>query len=79
MRLSWLSESEFRCSLDRPLTTLLPDNIRVYATHMFLYVPNQNETLTTNIFILSLMKEAPKIKRVSPIKLFQGQQAEVNI
>ncbi len=46
---------------------------------MFLYVPNQNETLTTNIFILSLMKEAPKIKRVSPIKLFQGQQAEVNI
>lgn len=82
MKLTRLEADSFSCTLDRPLTTLLPDNFRVSTAHLWLYVPNQNETLSSNIFILSLLKESPQIKRVSPVKLFQGPpsgDAEVTI
>lgn len=72
MKLTRLEADSYSCALDRPLTTLLPDDFRVSVAHLWLYVPNQNETLSSNIFILSLLKESPQIKRVSPVKLFQG-------
>ena len=61
------------------MTTLLPDDFRVSQAHLFLYVPTENQTLSTNIFILSLLKESPQIKTVKPLKLFQGSLAEIYI
>ena len=47
------------CLFERPLTTLLPDFFKVSKVHLYLYLPSQNQTLSTNIFVLSLIKEAP--------------------
>jgi hypothetical protein len=82
MKLKRLEAYSYSCTLDRPLTTLLPDNFWVSTAHLWLQVPNQNETLSSNIVILSLLNEFPQIKRVSPVKLFQGLpsgDAEVTI
>jgi hypothetical protein len=47
------------CMFDHPLTTLLPDFFKVSRVHLYMYLPSQNHTLSTNIFVLSLIKESP--------------------
>jgi hypothetical protein len=53
------NNQSMECQFDHPLTTLLPDFFKVSRVHLYLYLPSQNHTLSTNIFVLSLIKEAP--------------------
>jgi hypothetical protein len=53
------NNKSMECLFERPLTTLLPDFFKVSKVHLYLYLPSQNKTLSTNIFVLSLIKEAP--------------------
>jgi len=58
------------CLFERPLTTLLPDFFKVSKVHLYLYLPSQNHTLSTNLFVLSLIKESPQFVTLNQTKFF---------
>jgi hypothetical protein len=67
-----INNLSLECLFERPLTTLLPDFFKVSKVHLYLYLPSQNHTLSTNIFVLSLIKESPQFVTLNQTKFFKS-------